>query len=617
MKKLKENWKNFIPSVIIYLLIIVTLFLIDAALVSLTEISTSITSSCFNILYIFVICGLYYLLPKKLFAPLYGIFTLFFAFISFSQIMYFKIFGSLYGISSILHFSDGISYISSVKAYITPAFITIFLSIILLVILNIVFILKFEKLKFKHSNNYIIIILIILVCMLTRALTVLSLGKAEETLSWWSFDNKRNTYIEFNNPNASFKITGIYEYVFRSVYLHFKNLAIPDSPQLNDEVSQYFDNNTLTNEQNEYSNVFENKNVIIIMCESIDDWQVTEQVMPTLYNLRKTGLNFSNYYAPFFGTGATINSELASLTGLFQSSNASDYIDSSENIYPLSLPNLFKEKGYSVNSVHFNKEIFYNRSVFHKNLGFENHYSLLDDSNVTCDSDLDSNLAKDDYIYNLIVPKQEEKFMTFITTFTPHLPYDTTNEVFNKILLDEDTLESLTVSDDEETTVINVLSNETDNFIKVLLQRLEKDNLLDDTVLVIFSDHYNYYYSDEDKICEMKNTTKELIYKVPFVIWSKDIAHKDVSLLVQTIDILPTLANMFGLDYIAKNYLRADVFSSYHKNLVYFNNYSWYDGNIHSKDITNISKIYNNNFEYVTKIININNLIMKLNYYSK
>ena len=105
--------------------------------------------------------------------------------------------------------------------------------------------------------------------------------------------------------------------------------------------------------------------------------------------------------------------------------------------------------------------------------------------------------------------------------------------------------------------VYRSLARDTDNAIANLLDELEERDLLDDTVIVLVSDHYVYGYSDSDYVAAKKgviNDRKEL-QNTPFVIWSEDIEAEEVDTILDTADILPTLLNMLGIDYDPLNYM--------------------------------------------------------------
>ena len=76
---------------------------------------------------------------------------------------------------------------------------------------------------------------------------------------------------------------------------------------------------------------------------------------------------------------------------------------------------------------------------------------------------------------------------------------------------------------------------------------------------------------------------------------------------------------MFDVKYTPKFTVGTDVFSKEHENFVYFQDYSWYDGNIYSKNSKNIkeTKYVNDINKKVKEKIKINDLILDSNYYKK
>ena len=573
------------------------------------------SSNCFTFIYILIMYCIYFSFSKAVSVTIYILSNIVFFALSLSQVLFLRILGRVYGISDLLYTSEGTAFFGAVKEYFDFPLVKGLLGILFLTLLTVGVMIIAPKVKAPRFHKRICVISTLAVCILIRISVVANIGTPFKKGAWDNWNNQRYIYSTYCNPQMALELSGIYEYAVRSLYLYIEDNMKSGVDELVCEINDFFDSREIENEVNHYTGIFEDKNIIMIMMESIDEWQVTKEVMPTISGLMETGINFNNYYAPFYGSGATINSEFAALTGLFKSSDMTDFSDISQKIYPYSLPNLFKNKGYTVNSVHFNHGTFYNRKTLHRNIGFDHHYALADDSNVVHNPGLDSNLAREDYVYNLIAPKQERKFMTFLTTYTPHFPYETTNYFYN-VLTKDGLRDELIAEGDDKRTVLNVLSNETDNFVKILMERLSEDGLLNDTVIVLFSDHYNYGYADDETIGNFKNTSGNLIYRVPFVIWSRDVMHETVSIPAATNNILPTLSNMFNLDYGAKNYLKADIFSSGHNRLIYFFDYSWFDGTTYSADVNDIDEEYILASQYVNEAIKINNAILKSNYYA-
>ena len=93
---------------------------------------------------------------------------------------------------------------------------------------------------------------------------------------------------------------------------------------------------------------FAGKNLILIMMESVDDWLVTPEYMPNLYRLEQEGVYFRNYYAPIFLAAATFNSEFTANTGMIAPEYQVRNSYYSEHALPYSLPNRFRDAGYSL-----------------------------------------------------------------------------------------------------------------------------------------------------------------------------------------------------------------------------------------------------------------------------
>ncbi|MFR6560794.1 MAG: hypothetical protein ACLUR5_01280 [Eubacterium ventriosum] len=49
-------------------------------------------------------------------------------------------------------------------------------------------------------------------------------------------------------------------------------------------------------------------------------------------------------------------------------------------------------------------------------------------------------------------------------------------------------------------------------------------------------------------------------------------------------DILPTVLNLFGIDYNSNNYIGHDILSNDFKGYAFFSDYSWYDGKVYVEE---------------------------------
>lgn len=566
----------------------------------------SFSPLAFSLSYVLILLFIFYVFPKA-FKPIYITTIVLTNLYLLAQMIHFSILDNFFSVTSLFAAGEGMDYLGYALSVISFKMIMIIL-LSLLAMIAVLLIFKKSNLNIfdiKQKVKFIpvkviVLIAIVLLFVTCRVTAVYKLGKSVPYYTWNAWDIPKNIYNDYNNKNRSLMVSGIYEYLFRDIYVYTLNKLNSNNKENINDINAYIDKLNITIEENRYSNIFKDKNLIMIMFESIDTWMITPDVMPTLYNMQQEGLNFTKRYSPFFGGSMTINSEFASVSSLYSVLTDKAIYNYDENDFTYSLPYLFRQEGYTANSIHMNKGSFYNRLNFHKALGFENHYAL---RNIDIEGrfEFDSQLTAIDESYKMIAPGG--KFMTFITTYSTHVPY-TNNDMCKEIPNDR---KDLLIDGNEEMSCIRFLANDTDEFLRILIERLEEDGLLDDIVLVMFADHYAYGYSEEATI--KGESDSNLIQNTPFIIWSKDIEHQDIDIINDTADIPITLFNMFGIDYNPKLYMGTDIFSNNHEQFVYFSDNSWYDGEYYSKDggesdyIKEISSVVNKKIEINRKIL--------------
>ena len=346
----------------------------------------------------------------------------------------------------------------------------------------------------------------------------------------------------------------------RTVYFSF--LKKDNILNAKKEVKKFIENNNDI-EKNEYTGIFKDKNLIYIMLESMDDWLINKDVTPTIYEMMNHGFNFNNHYSPGYVTGETANTEFIANTGIYPHINRLSpnylYVD---NSYPYSIANLFKSNNYYVKSFHRSNGFIYNRGNMHMSLGYNKYYNYSEMGISEVNLDLDTFIIKDGYKH--IVSK--DKFMSFIITYSPHSPY-----VYDKIECKNNLEEIKKIypdEKDEELLCAYSSARETDNMFKLLLENLKRDNLLEDTVIVAFTDHPNRLLIKDDET--------ELLNKTLFFIYESSMNSNQIYDITSTINILPTIINLFGIetDYIYPGY---DAIVN-NKNYVVFKDYTYYDG---------------------------------------
>jgi phosphoglycerol transferase MdoB-like AlkP superfamily enzyme len=215
--------------------------------------------------------------------------------------------------------------------------------------------------------------------------------------------------------------------------------------------------------------------------------------------------------------------------------------------------------------------------------------------------------------FNNLLFNQEGKFLHYIISYSNHTPF-TNKKGVCKMLYEMDNeqilLENPEVQIEEvemtEEECVRRQAQETDYMMQLLLEQLEEKEMLDDTVFVVFADHYLYTLEDKTLLDKYKNTSNNLINNTPFFIWSTSTKKYTISKPTSQLNILPTTLNLFGIEYNPNNYISQDALSKNYNGVVFFSDYSWYDGNVYVSDGT----VVNN------QTITQENLIIKNDYVS-
>lgn len=589
----------------------------------------SFTPNLFTITWIILFLGLTLSLKKKYGKIIYLLLNILFLLIFLTNNVYYSMTKTFFDFSLLESASEGSPYILDTLKNANPLVYLSFIFIIYLIIKVIKYI------PYKTKNNYKSLGITILIFIILHTIAPLTLGSAYKELTWSSWRNPRNIYNSFNDNNKSMKISGLYEYTVRNYYITFlKTEQQENSEDVTFLDTAFADSVTPTNK---YTGIFKGKNLIFIQFEGLDDWLLNEEDTPTIYSMLNNSIVFNNHYSYYNGGGSTFNSEFAVNTGfitpLSYTQNAYTF---NKNNFPHSMAHLFKKEGYTVNAYHMNTGEYYSRTTNYQNWGYDNYYGLIDIADYKDETyRLDRNLILDENFNELLFHSVSEKpFVDYIITYSGHLPFTNTKGVC-KMLYEEDIKNSIEENKDEDNSsnstkefvemseleCIKRQAKETDHMMALLLQNLEENNLLDNTVIVAFTDHYLYTIEDKTILDERKNTSNNLINKTPFFIWSKDNKRTNINDVTSQLNILPTTLNLFGINYNPNNYIGKDALSPDYEGLVFFSDYSWYDGNVYVEngEVTNNKSITYDVLEeknyYVSYITKKNDLALKYNYF--
>lgn len=371
-------------------------------------------------------------------------------------------------------------------------------------------------------------------------------------------------------------------------------------------LNEYFINNTKTN-KNSYTGLFEDKNLIVIMMESVDDIFINEELYPNFYRLLSSGYYFKNNYSPR-NSCATGNNELSGMIGLYSIYNKCTANTYSNNIYPYSIFNLFNNKGYKTTSMHDYTEKYYQRREIHTNMGSKRYYDV-DDLKLTYNTK-DEEWASDEEFMKQVVNilknyKEKDKFMTWLTTVTSHQPYGSSTYGDKYLYLFEgEKYFNYNIKLKRYMSKLKVL----DDGLGVLLKGLESQGKLDDTVIILYGDHYPYGLANNILEDALPYSIEEKYEneRVPMVIWSNDLEATTYTEYTSYVNLLPTVANLFNLEYDSRYSTGQDLFASNYQSITVFADGSW-KNEIAFYNASNDNITYYTNKRYtIDEIIKIN-----------
>lgn len=613
MKKIK-NIKN-IGSI----MLAVPFILMDAIIrilstgVNYLNFTMALTSILFNVIWILLIVGIATNLKRNAGKIFFALTFIVFYVLFLTNCIYYLYTGFFFSFNILQMAEQAKTYISDVVLNTNPLFFVIALIILIIAVVVIV---KFPE---KKKGNYKQIGFICIGFIVMHLIIPLFMGGMESDLEWDNWRSTRNVYENFNDSNKSIKVCGLYEYSVRDFYICYLKADEAVNAEELAFLNDAYRNETI-HAANDYTGIFEGKNIIFLQLEGLDSWLLNQKDTPTLYGLMENSIIFEDHYSYYNGGGSTFNSEIAVNTGLITpiSYNQNAYTFSS-NLYGYSLPKLLKERGYSVNAFHMNTGEYYSRELNYLNWGYDNYYGLLDEKDYDdARYELDRELILNESFYEKMF-NQETPFMHYIISYTPHTPFSLDSKM-GKLIAKEYSIEATDLSEEE---CARLFASETDYMVELLMKALEDNDLLKDTIIVAFADHYLYTLNDKTILDQYKETGNNLINHTPFFIWSYDAENLIVEKTNSQIDILPTVLNLLGISYREEYYIGKDIFDNDYSGYVFFSDYSWYDGNVYVEDGKviigeNTDKEYiDETNEKINRLIMQNDLTLKYDFFRR
>lgn len=333
--------------------------------------------------------------------------------------------------------------------------------------------------------------------------------------------------------------------------------------------------NTNSSNTSNLRGITKGKNLIMIQVEALQGFTINssiegQEITPNLNKWVKRSMYFNNMFYQT-AAGGTSDAEFITNNSLYPASSGAAYFLYAGNKFN-AMPETFKEAGYDTAALHGFRETFWNRDIMYKKLGFNNFYG---EKSYNIDENVGLGLSDKSFLSQSIdkIKTLNKPYYGFLITLSSHFPYDDVTKYGN-----------FNVGPYEGTLLGNYLKaiNYTDAQLGMFFEQLEKEGILENSVVVLYGDHYAIPRDNESELSKFlnKSSISDLewinLQKVPMMIYFPDESKKGISsIYAGQMDIYPTICNLFDLP--SNNLMGKDLFNSKEGNVI-FRDGSFTDG---------------------------------------
>ncbi len=317
------------------------------------------------------------------------------------------------------------------------------------------------------------------------------------------------------------------------------------SPEEKKRVEAWFSAKRENLPKNSYSSKFKGKNLIVLQVESLENFVIGkrvngEEITPNLNRLLNNSLYFSNFYEQVWN-GTSSDADLMANTSVYPVRQGSTFFRFPGNTYN-SLPNILESHGYGTLAIHPDKGGYWNWRQALTSIGFQR---TIDEGYFKMDERIGFGISDGTYLRQVgsVIKAEKQPFYTFLVTLTSHAPFDLPIQ-YRELKLDP-------VLDESKLGGYFQSIHYTDQQIGAFIDKLEKDGLLDNTVIALYGDHTGVHKFYDDEIKQLKNPESwwlEGHNQIPLIIYSKGMTGEEIKTTGGHIDLLPTLAYLMGID---------------------------------------------------------------------
>lgn len=633
-------WWSFL---IIYLEIIYKFFIMKDLLTTNT-----FSVVLFSIPWIIIFTIITSIFNEKVNKILTIVFSFLIILITLAQIVYYNFYNSMF---SFLSLTTGTGQVMQFYVMIASVIARIWYIFAIILIPYILFLIFKNKLFDFKKNNLKFLISYLLIFILSFLGIVLVINKNNE-----GFYSLKRLIFKTHAPMLTIDKTGLFtmemidieRYIFGfneeiyseqinvnneeekvpEVKIEYNTTDIDFDKLINDETDDkiksmhvYF-KNTAPSNKNEYTGMFKDKNLIFITAEAFDTIAIDEKLTPTLYKIANNSFIFKNYYQPLYPV-STSDGEYMNLNSLIPKEGVWSFKQTSKISMPYGIGNMFNKEGYVSYGFHNHNYNYYDRQKSHKNIGLK-YYGCGNglEKKMNCKHWPNSDKEMIDATTSYYIDK--DKFMTYYMTVSGHLNYNFSGN--NMAYRNKNKVKNLKYS----TAIKAYLATqiELDKSIEKLLQVLEEKGKLNDTLIVIAPDHYPYGLTTKqmNELSTIDRNDKFEKFHTTLIMYNPNIEKTVVDKVISSLDILPTIYNLYGLTFDSRLLMGRDIFSN-NEHIVILSDRSWITDkgkyNSVTKEFTSTTneEIEEDYIDRINMIVNqrygMSSLIIDNNYYKK
>ena len=330
---------------------------------------------------------------------------------------------------------------------------------------------------------------------------------------------------------------------------------------------------------------FEGYNLVFISGEAFSAEAIREDVTPTLYRMATKGIQFTDYYQ--FASAGTTGGEYENIFGMLPTDGGGSVIDTATHNNYLTMGWALNAKGYDGWAFHNNDYTYYSRDLTHNQLGYNHGYMGYGNGMEQWvqpqwpESDLEMVKGTWENLYGEY-GDEDHPFNVYYMSVSGHGVYGLGSNDMSAKWWDE--VADLPYSEPVKAYIASNI--DLDRAMEYLIGQLEERGIADRTVIVIGADHFPYGLDGDGYLGQLPYLSELYGYDVTnlmqrdhnrLIMWCGDLEDDKpivVSSPTSSLDILPTLLNLFGLEWDSRLLPGRDVFGD--RDALAFNlNYDW------------------------------------------